>query len=49
MVICALVALFIVPALANGDSHAARENVDAAFVVYDNGFHEADGRSRTTP
>ena len=41
--ICALVALFVVPALANGDSHAARENVDAAFVVFDNGFHE-DGR-----
>ena len=38
--ICALVALFIVPALANGDSHA-REDVDGAFVVYDNGFHEA--------
>ncbi len=41
--LCALVALFVVPALANGDSHATRENVDAAFVVFDNGFHE-DGR-----
>ena len=41
--VCALIALISVPTLANGDSHASAENVDGAFITFDNGFYE-EGR-----